>query len=53
MATSILSAEASASRSEARAFPYAFPQAGNYTVWVQVKRAGKIQTAAFRVIVKP
>lgn len=33
-------------------FPYAFPQPGNYTIWIQVKRAGKIQTGAFRVMVK-
>lgn len=29
------------------AFPYAFPRAGNYRVWVQVKKAGKILTGAF------
>lgn len=33
-------------------FPYAFPQRGNYIVWVQVKRSGRIQTGAFRVAVK-
>ncbi len=33
-------------------FPYAFPQPGYYTVWVQVKHGGKIQTGAFRVMVK-
>lgn len=38
---------------DAISFPYAFPQPGNYLVWVQVKRAGKIQTGAFRVTVKP
>jgi len=33
-------------------FPYAFPQPGNYTVWVQFKRAGRILTASFPVTVK-
>ena len=30
-------------------FPYAFPEAGRCTVWVQVKRKGLILTGAFRV----
>ncbi|MGV3707388.1 MAG: hypothetical protein ACO1Q7_01010 [Gemmatimonas sp.] len=30
-------------------FPYAFPSAGNYTVWLQVKRRGRVLTGAFRV----
>jgi hypothetical protein len=34
-------------------FPYNFPRAGAYRVFVQVKRAGKIQTAAFDVDVGP
>ena len=29
------------------AFPYAFPKSGNYRVWVQVKRGGRILTGAF------
>ncbi|MEP7347480.1 MAG: hypothetical protein ABI877_19585, partial [Gemmatimonadaceae bacterium] len=30
-------------------FPFAFPKAGEYTVWVQFRRANAIQTAAFAV----
>jgi hypothetical protein len=28
-------------------FPYGFPKAGDYRIFVQVKRAGKIETAEF------
>jgi hypothetical protein len=28
-------------------FPYGFPQAGNYRIFVQIKRAGRIETGVF------
>lgn len=33
-------------------FPYAFPEAGDYRVWVQVKLDGGIQTAVFKAKVE-
>lgn len=33
---------------DALSFPYAFPEAGRYTVWVQLKRRGVVLTGAFR-----
>jgi hypothetical protein len=30
-------------------FPWAFPKAGHYRVWVQFRRAGTIRSAAFDV----
>jgi hypothetical protein len=29
------------------AIPYAFPKAGPFRMWVQMKREGKVRTAAF------
>jgi hypothetical protein len=34
-------------------FPYGFPQAGDYRLFLQVKRAGKVQTAVFDAHVAP
>jgi hypothetical protein len=35
----------------ALAFPFAFPGPGEYRLFVQVKRAGSVETASFRVVV--
>ncbi|MGQ0641423.1 MAG: hypothetical protein ACT4P6_11740 [Gemmatimonadaceae bacterium] len=39
----------SLSRSDTLYFPYAFPESGKYTIWVQVKRRGRVLTGAFVV----
>lgn len=37
----------SATQADTVQFPYAFPQPGHYTVWVQAKRGGRVLTGAF------
>jgi hypothetical protein len=34
-------------------FPFAFPRAGSYTVWVQFRRLAAVETVAFRATVDP
>jgi hypothetical protein len=34
-------------------FPYSFPEAGRYFIWVQVKRAGRVLTGVFETTVIP
>jgi len=34
-------------------FPYVFPKAGDYRVFVQIKENGRVETAAFDVEVQP
>jgi hypothetical protein len=34
-------------------FPYGFPQGGDYRLFLQVKRAGQVQTAVFDAHVAP
>lgn len=34
-------------------FPYAFPNAGAYHIWVQLKSGGKVYTGVFEAVVKP
>jgi len=33
-------------------FPYAFPSSGNYRIWIQMKRNGKILNSAFDAVVE-
>jgi hypothetical protein len=33
-------------------FPYGFPKTGDYRVFVQIKRAGNIETGAFDILVR-
>ena len=34
-------------------FPFGFPRAGDYRIFVQVKRGGRVQTGAFDAHVEP
>ena len=34
------------------AIPFAFPRSGAYRIWVQIKRSGKVMTAAFNATVR-
>jgi hypothetical protein len=34
------------------AIPFAFPKVGAYRIWVQVRRSGRVQTAAFDATVQ-
>jgi hypothetical protein len=43
---------ASASPPDSFHFPYAFPSPGHYTIWVQLKRNGRILTTAFNAEVQ-
>ena len=43
------SAVADLGRGGAVSFPYAFPKAGGYHVWIQVRMEGRIQTGGFVV----
>lgn len=44
---------ASLGRSGEVGFPYVFPQAGRYFVWIQVRVGGRIRTAPFVIKVNP
>jgi hypothetical protein len=34
-------------------FPYGFPEAGDYRLFVQIKRSGQVQTATFDAHIEP
>ena len=44
-----LAAHSSQSLPDSLYFPYAFPEPGRYTMWVQLKRNGRVLTGAFNV----
>jgi hypothetical protein len=47
MPSGMAMAPASGSMPAEVSFPYGFPKAGDYRIFVQVKRAGKVETGAF------
>jgi len=47
MQSGMAMAPASGSMPAEVSFPYGFPKAGDYRIFVQVKRAGKVETGAF------
>jgi hypothetical protein len=50
--TSAAGAASSPAPGDTLSFPYAFPKAGTYRVWVQTKRQGRVLTGAFVATVR-
>ena len=53
MDTGMSSGRTAGAPSDTVSFPYAFPEAGAYHVWVQVKRQGRVATGVFIARVDP
>jgi hypothetical protein len=52
MAHGATSSDVSANAASTVEFPYEFPKAGRYRVWVQLRLAGRVETAPFTVVVR-